>query len=169
MGPGMHTFWDMYTSVIDKINIEETNTVWAKSLPKGRGMHCHGRTSRWAPPIISVMNGRQVEHLWTRVGLQVAESMHFRSPNIIWPSSPSLIIHYGRQWPEMLTRPKTLNIQNIHTLSVTEADSQPNIVSHYGQVYRSQEVCVSGPMFIRLFFSCFGGYYHISKYSTITP
>ena len=37
------------------------------------------------------------------------------SPNIIWPSlSSSLIIHYGRQWPEMLTRPKTLNI-HIHT------------------------------------------------------
>ena len=34
-----------------------------------------------------------------------------RSPNIIWPSlSSSLIIHYGHQWPEMLTRPKTLNI-----------------------------------------------------------
>ena len=34
-----------------------------------------------------------------------------RSPNIIWPSfSSSLIIHYGRQLPEMLTRPKILNI-----------------------------------------------------------
>ena len=30
-----------------------------------------------------------------------------RSPNIIWPSlSSSIIIHYGRQWPEILTRPK---------------------------------------------------------------
>ena len=41
-----------------------------------------------------------------------------RSPNIIWPSlsSTSFIIHYGRQWPEMLTRPKTLNIHTcIHT------------------------------------------------------
>ena len=35
-----------------------------------------------------------------------------RSPNIIWPSLSSIIIHYGRQWPEMLTRPKT---SNIHT------------------------------------------------------
>ena len=35
-----------------------------------------------------------------------------RSPNIIWTSlSSSLISHYGRQWPEMLTCPKTLNIQ----------------------------------------------------------
>ena len=34
-----------------------------------------------------------------------------RSPNIIWPSLPSsVIIHYGRQWPEMLTRPKPSNI-----------------------------------------------------------
>ena len=34
-----------------------------------------------------------------------------RSPNIIWPSlSSSLIIHYGRQWPEMMTRPKTIYI-----------------------------------------------------------
>ena len=32
-----------------------------------------------------------------------------RSPNIIWRSSS--IIHYGRQWPEMLTRPKASNIQ----------------------------------------------------------
>ena len=37
-----------------------------------------------------------------------------RFPNIIWPSLSSFIIHYGRQWPEMLTRPKTLNV---HTLS----------------------------------------------------
>ena len=33
-----------------------------------------------------------------------------RSLNIIWPSLSSLIIHYGRQCPEMLTCPKTLNI-----------------------------------------------------------
>ena len=29
-----------------------------------------------------------------------------RSPNIIWPSLSSIFIHYGRQWPEMLMRPK---------------------------------------------------------------
>ena len=34
-----------------------------------------------------------------------------RSPNIICPSlSSSIIIHYGRQWAEMLARPKTSNI-----------------------------------------------------------
>ena len=37
-----------------------------------------------------------------------------RSPIIIWPSSLSpLTIHYGLQLPEMLTRPKTLNIRTI--------------------------------------------------------
>ena len=30
-----------------------------------------------------------------------------RSP--IWPSLSSILIHYGRQWTEMLTRPKTSN------------------------------------------------------------
>ena len=34
----------------------------------------------------------------------------------------------------------------------SEADSQPNVVSHYGQVYRSEKVCVSGHMFIGVFF-----------------
>ena len=33
-----------------------------------------------------------------------------RSPNIIWPSLSSILIPYGRLWPEMLTRPKTYNI-----------------------------------------------------------
>ena len=40
------TFGCESTSVTDKVNIEETNTVWARSVPKGRGMYCHGRTSR---------------------------------------------------------------------------------------------------------------------------
>ena len=35
-----------------------------------------------------------------------------RSPNNIWPSLSSILIHYGGQWPEMWTRPKT---SNIHT------------------------------------------------------
>ena len=42
-----------------------------------------------------------------------------RSPNIIWPSLSSVIIHYGRQSPEMLTRPKISNIQ-IYRASVWE-------------------------------------------------
>ena len=34
------------------------------------------------------------------------------SPNLIWPSLlSSIIIHYGHQWPEMLTRPKASNIR----------------------------------------------------------
>ena len=68
------------TSVTDKVNMGDINTLWAQYLPKGRGLHCHGRTSSWAPPITSVINGRQVEHLlWTRVWLQVAESRRFRT------------------------------------------------------------------------------------------
>ena len=35
-----------------------------------------------------------------------------RSPNIIWPSLSSIIIHYRCLWPDMLTCPKT---SNIHT------------------------------------------------------
>ena len=34
-----------------------------------------------------------------------------RSPNIIWPSLSSVILHYGSPWPEMLTRPKSSDIQ----------------------------------------------------------
>ena len=47
-----------------------------------------------------------------------------RSPNIIWRSLSSwLIIHYGRQWPEMLTRPKTLNRLYRHThISLSETE-----------------------------------------------
>ena len=37
-----------------------------------------------------------------------------RSPNIIWPSLSILLIHYGRQWHEMLTRLKTSSIQMYH-------------------------------------------------------
>ena len=41
-----------------------------------------------------------------------------RSPIIIWPSlSSAIIIHYGCQWPEMLTCPKT---SNIHTYTHME-------------------------------------------------
>ena len=45
--------------VTDKVNLEETNTVWAKALTKDRGMNCNGRKSRGAPPVTSVINGRQ--------------------------------------------------------------------------------------------------------------
>ena len=43
-------------------------------------------------------------------------------------------------------------VSSMFTLSVTEADTQPIVVSHYGQIYRSQKVCVSGHMFTGLFF-----------------
>ena len=42
-----------------------------------------------------------------------------RSPNIILPSLlSSIIIRYGRQWPDMLTRPKTSNIHRLHTYCI---------------------------------------------------
>ena len=44
-----------------------------------------------------------------------------RSLNIIWQSlSSSLIIHYGRQWPGMLTCTKISNIGYIHTWMSTQ-------------------------------------------------
>ena len=46
----------------------------------------------------------------------------------------------------------TVFVFSIFSLSVTEMDSQPNVVSYYGQVYISQKVCISGPMFIELYF-----------------
>ena len=49
----------------------------------------------------------------------------------------------------------TVFVCSMFTLSVTEAGTQPNVVSHYGQVYRTLKVCVSGPMSIRLFFFLF--------------
>ena len=46
----------------------------------------------------------------------------------------------------------TVFVYLMFILSISEVDSQPNVISHYGQVYISQKVCISGPMFIRLFF-----------------
>ena len=55
-----------------------------------------------------------------------------RSPNIIWLSLSSLIIHYGRQSPEMLTRSKISNIHRPTYLSLhhrygCEVTSLPSI------------------------------------------
>ena len=35
-------------------------------------------------------------------------------------------------------------VSSMFNLSVKEMNSQPNVVSHYGQVYISQKVCISG-------------------------
>ena len=58
--------------------------------------------------------------------------------------------------PSACTVPIQYIFSSMFTLSFTEVDSQPNVVSHYGQVYISKKVCISGPTFIT-FFSCFGG------------
>ena len=47
-----------------------------------------------------------------------------RSPNNIWPSLSSILIHYGRQWPEMLTRPQTSNT-HIQALHLRHQPSRP--------------------------------------------
>ena len=49
----------------------------------------------------------------------------------------------------------TVFVSSMFTLSVTKAESQPNVVSHYGQVYISQKVCVSGLVIIGLLFFVF--------------
>ena len=46
----------------------------------------------------------------------------------------------------------TVFVSSMFTLSAMEADSQPNVVSHYGQVYRSQKVCISRPCLLDFFF-----------------
>ena len=51
----------------------------------------------------------------------------------------------------------TVFVSSVFTLYVTDVVSQPNIVSHYGQVYNSQKVCVSRPILLDSFF-CFDGY-----------
>ena len=55
------------------------------------------------------------------------------SPNIIWPSLSSILIHYGRQWHEMLTRPKTSNKQ---TNKTKEIKLQENVESYIMLSYR---------------------------------
>ena len=59
-----------------------------------------------------------------------------RFPNIVWPSLSSLlIIHYGRQWFEMLTRPK--NLKYIYTCSRTMRE--PTLHEQPWQKFRSWE------------------------------
>ena len=54
-----------------------------------------------------------------------------RSPNIICPSlSSSIIIHCGRQWPEMLTRPKASNIHTYRHFTYVTTHS-PTLPSFY--------------------------------------
>ena len=65
-----------------------------------------------------------------------------RSPNIIWPSlsSSSLIIHYGRQWPEMLTRPKT---SNMHTYNKRKTKPFLSLSLSFSLSFRGAEVFLS--------------------------
>ena len=79
-----------------------------------------GQAAAWAPvtqrarvrsPVGTGFLGEVFSGLFFTCKTNVRKLLAPRSPNIIWPSlSSSLSIHYGRQWPEMLTRPKNLNI-----------------------------------------------------------
>ena len=59
-----------------------------------------------------------------------------RSPNIIWPSLLSILIHYGRQWPEMLTRPKT---SNIHTYAMIQSSQRQSFL-HFFVCFKSHQL-----------------------------
>ena len=101
--------------------------VVASEIRQGKWVHCRGRTSRWAPPQTSVMNGRQVERLlWTSV--QVTDSTY------AFPDPGVMVFFY------------------IVIYTTTSHNIGHFVFSHYEQVYRTQKVCVSGPMFIGLFF-----------------
>ena len=56
-----------------------------------------------------------------------------RSPNFIWPSLSSIIIHSGCQWPEMLTRSKTSNIHT-HTTYIGNGNYLIYYISKYTEI-----------------------------------
>ena len=61
---------------------------------------------------------------------------------------PSMAMHPSALWQQLC--PYSICFLDV-TLSVMEMDSLPN-VSHFEHMYRTQKVCISGPMFIRLSF-----------------
>ena len=94
---------------------ENSNSNELRTGPPLWGRRQHARLSRSGPGF----DPRSGQVSWVRIFRSFSSPVRQmsgsfgppRSPNIIWPSlSSSHTIHYGRQWPEMLTRPKTLNI-----------------------------------------------------------
>ena len=68
-----------------------------------------------------------------------------RSLNLIWPSLSSSLIHYWRQWPEMLTRPKTLNIHRptyFQCVVCTVVPTSQNFVN--SKLTNHNEICEGG-------------------------
>ena len=67
-----------------------------------------------------------------------------RSPNIIWPSLSSILIHYGHQWSEMLMHPKTWNI---HTYMhfVCWIFTYPILLSQYNAIL-DENLVLSNPV-----------------------
>ena len=70
-----------------------------------------------------------------------------RSSNIIWPSLSCILIHYGRQWPEMLTRPKNLKCTYIsgefHEIRRAQLDKSTVLTSTFvpWDLFRCFMVC----------------------------
>ena len=74
-----------------------------------------------------------------------------RFPNFIWPSlSSSIIIHYGRQWPEMLTRPKTSNIHTYIFYFIVPSFIIIRSILYFESILRAICICVS--IFVFWFF-----------------
>ena len=112
----------------DKVNIEETNTVWSQSLRRAEGCiakedvtlstsynKCQECTTGWTPP----MNKCRATDL---------RMYAFPDPCVI-----VFFFHVVISLPPL-------------TILLTL------VFSHYEQVYRIQKVCISWPMFITFFF-----------------
>ena len=81
----------------------------ACSFEQHLSLLCHEATSA---PVGTSFLGEVFQGFSSPVRQMLGSFRPPKSPNIIWPSLSSILIHYGRQWPEMLMRPKS---SNIHT------------------------------------------------------
>ena len=123
----------MYVSLGVWIEILLNNTAWinmntvSSSLSPSSSTGCsdqgqifHCKQSTAVGQVVACTPVMQQVRVWSPIGTsflgdgfsspvrQMSGSFRSpRSPDIIWPSlSSSIIIHYGHQWPEMLTHPK---------------------------------------------------------------
>ena len=125
----------------DQVNIEGTNSVWSQSLPKGRGMHCYGRTSCWAPPI-SVMNGSGWPFSMNKCRSTGRRKYALPDPCVIFFSCCDMYYHLSQYWSHLFLA--TMN-----------------------KCIELRKCAFIDPCLLNFFPSYFGGYYHLSKYSTL--
>ena len=151
MGPETHTSWVLYTcslwlktkvssimrgSTYHNVKKKDYYTWVRKRILSAICTLVHRKRSTWHPFMALVIGGAQRDvRPWQCIPLS-----------------------FGNDCDH------TVFVSSMFTSSVTEEGSQPKVVSHYAQVYRSQKVSVFGPMFIGLFSLFFCGYYHHSKY-----